>query len=189
MRTLFHSMFPLVISELSKVTGNKITGITSMLTGDFIIHTVVALITGVSITRRNWVNTFIVRQDHLFQDRQRFFQILKVVPCWWIWSCCMLYGSISTCRKNWLVEISSERKLWDANFSLCFIVWSAAEQSAKGQVWCSNSFLTIIWRSCGRADAVVPNTHQEVVWLDVTMNEILVVDISVNKNNQKGILT
>ena len=76
MRTLFHSMFPLVISELSKVTGNKITGITSMLTGDFIIHTVVALITGVSITRRNWVNTFIVRQDHLFQDRQRFFQIL-----------------------------------------------------------------------------------------------------------------
>ena len=61
MRTLFHSMFPLVISELSKVTGNKITGITSMLTGDFIIHTVVALITGVSITRRNWVNTFIVK--------------------------------------------------------------------------------------------------------------------------------
>ena len=81
MRTLFHSMFPLVISELSKVASNKFTGITSMLTGDFIIHTVVALITGVSITRRNWVNTFIVRQDHLFQDRQRFFQILKVVPC------------------------------------------------------------------------------------------------------------
>ena len=30
--------------------------------------------------------------------------------------------------------------------------------------------------------AVTPNTHQEVVWLDVTMNEILVVDVSVNKN-------
>ena len=69
MRTLFHSMFPLVISELSKVTGNKITAITSMLTGDFIIHTVVALITGVSITRRNWVYTFIIRLDHFFQDR------------------------------------------------------------------------------------------------------------------------
>ena len=30
--------------------------------------------------------------------------------------------------------------------------------------------------------AVTPNTHQEVVWLDVTMNEILVVDVSVEKN-------
>ena len=26
--------------------------------------------------------------------------------------------------------------------------------------------------------AVTPNTHQEVVWLDVTMNEILIVDVS-----------
>ena len=31
--------------------------------------------------------------------------------------------------------------------------------------------------------AVTPNTHQEVVWLDVTMDEILIVDVSVNKNN------
>lgn len=29
--------------------------------------------------------------------------------------------------------------------------------------------------------AVTPNTHQEVVWFDVTMNEILIVDVSVNE--------
>ena len=60
MRTFLHSVFPLVISEFTKVASNKLTGITSMLTGAFIIHTVVVLITDVITTRRNWVYTFII---------------------------------------------------------------------------------------------------------------------------------
>jgi len=31
--------------------------------------------------------------------------------------------------------------------------------------------------------AVTPNTHQEIVWLDVTMNEILVVDVFNSSNH------
>ena len=69
MRTFLYSMFPFMISELSKVASDKFTCVTSMLTGRFIIHTVVVLITDITITRRNWVYTFIIRLNHLFQDR------------------------------------------------------------------------------------------------------------------------
>ena len=60
MRTLLDGVFPLMIIELSDVTTNKITGITTVDTWKFKIHTVIVLITGITITRRNWMDTFIV---------------------------------------------------------------------------------------------------------------------------------
>ena len=58
--TLLDCVFPLVISNLSEVTTNKVTGITAVLTLNLKVHAVVVLVTGVTILMRNWMYTFII---------------------------------------------------------------------------------------------------------------------------------
>ena len=59
-RTLFDRVFPLVISQLSEVTTNKVTGIAAVLTWHFKVHAVVVLITPITIRRWNRMETFII---------------------------------------------------------------------------------------------------------------------------------
>ena len=59
-RTLLDGVFPHMIIQLSDMTSNKITGMTTVDTRKLKIHTVVVFIAGVTIRRRNWMDTFII---------------------------------------------------------------------------------------------------------------------------------
>ena len=95
MRTFLDSVFPFVILKLSPMTSNKVTGITAMLTWKIKIHAIVILITCVTITMwRNWIDTFIIGEDHLLHHRQSLIQPLVVILCRWIWNSSVLDRSI-----------------------------------------------------------------------------------------------